>query len=95
MNRAPHDLLDLGVVGPADVAAAEDAVRAILGATGDVLLVQAEAVVALEAAAKGLGRPGIRALNVVTGPYGALFGRWLEPKPGPLSRRWRSRSTAR
>ena len=70
-------LLDLGVIGPADVAAAEARVTQLLGTTSDVLLVQAEAIVALEATAKGLARPGLRALNVVTGPYGALFGRWL------------------
>ena len=70
-------LLDLGVIGPVDVVAAEAGVTQLLGTAADVLLVQAEAIVALEATAKGLARTGSRALNVVTGPYGALFGRWL------------------
>ena len=71
------ELLDLGVVDAAELAATEDAVASLLDTTADVLLVQAEAIVALEATAKGLAQPGMRALNVVTGPYGALFGRWL------------------
>ena len=70
-------LLDLPVVGPADVITAEAGAAQLLGTTADVLLVQAEAIVALEATARSLARPGLRALNVVTGPYGALFGRWL------------------
>ncbi len=49
----------------------------LIGASGDVLLVQAEAVVALEAVAASLGRPGLKAVNVVTSPYGVWFGRWL------------------
>lgn len=71
------NLLDLGVVTAADVVEVEGAVSTLLRTTSDVLLIQAEAIVALEATARSLGRPGLRALNVVTGPYGALFGRWL------------------
>lgn len=71
------DLLDRPVVTAADLVAAEDGVAELLGADGDVVLVQAEAIVALEATAASLGRPGLTALNVTTGPYGALFGRWL------------------
>ena len=71
------DLLDLGPVTAADVAAVERACARLLGTASDVLLMQAEAIVLLEAVAKSLARPGIRALNVVSGPYGALFGRWL------------------
>ena len=70
-------LLDRPVVGAADIGAAEDGLAALLGYAGDVVLVQAEAIVALEATARSLGRPGLAALNVTTGPYGALFGRWL------------------
>ena len=70
-------LLDRPIVGAADVVAAEDGLAALLGCSGDVVLVQAEAIVALEATARSLGRPGVAALNVTTGPYGALFGRWL------------------
>lgn len=49
----------------------------ILKTNDDVLLVQAEAVVALEAVATSLAKPGLSALNVVTSPYGGWFGQWL------------------
>ncbi|MBB3657838.1 aspartate aminotransferase-like enzyme [Rhizobium sp. BK650] len=49
----------------------------LLRTDNDVLLVQAEAVVALEAVATSLARPGLSALNVVTSPYGSWFGQWL------------------
>jgi aspartate aminotransferase-like enzyme len=54
-----------------------DAIAALLGTRNDVIFVQAEAVVALEATAISLGRPGLRALNVVTSLYGRWFGAWL------------------
>ncbi|WP_050528606.1 pyridoxal-phosphate-dependent aminotransferase family protein [Pseudorhodobacter aquimaris] len=54
-----------------------DRIADLLGTRNDVVLVQAEAVVALEAAASSLGRPGLVALNVVTSLYGAWFGGWL------------------
>lgn len=76
MTARPPLLLDLPVVTAADVAALEDAVAALLDAPS-ALVLQGEAVLALEAAATGLAGPGIRALNIVTGPYGAMFGGWL------------------
>ncbi|MBB2683952.1 UNVERIFIED_ORG: aspartate aminotransferase-like enzyme [Rhizobium etli] len=54
-----------------------DTIGRILRCRGDVVLVQAEAVVALEAVAAGLARPGLSALNLVTSPYGGWFGQWL------------------
>ena len=54
-----------------------DRLAALMGARGDVVIVQGEAIVALEAAAASLARPGLSALNVVTSPYGLLFGDWL------------------
>lgn len=54
-----------------------DAIARILGTTNPVLLIQGEAVVALEASAASLGRPGLRALNIVTSMYGRWFGHWL------------------
>jgi aspartate aminotransferase-like enzyme len=54
-----------------------DRLAALMGTRNDVVLVQAEAVVALEAAASSLGRPGVTALNIVTSLYGAWFGGWL------------------
>ena len=55
-----------------------DRLAALMGTENDVLLIQAEAVLALEAAATSLARPGLKALNIVTSPYGAWFGGWLE-----------------
>jgi pyridoxamine--pyruvate transaminase len=44
---------------------------------GDVVLMQGEAVLGLEAAARGLVRDGMRCLNLVSGVYAAWFGDWL------------------
>lgn len=43
----------------------------------DVVLMQGEAVLGLEAAARGLVQPGTRCLNLVSGVYAAWFGDWL------------------
>ncbi|MGO6674708.1 alanine--glyoxylate aminotransferase family protein [Rhizobium leguminosarum] len=58
-------------------AALADRIGGILRSRNDILLVQAEAVVALEAVAASLARPGLTALNIVTSPYGTWFGQWL------------------
>jgi aspartate aminotransferase-like enzyme len=54
-----------------------DRLGALLRTKGDVLLVQGEAILALEAVATSIASPAISALNIVTSPYGALFGDWL------------------
>ncbi|MBB4237303.1 pyridoxal-phosphate-dependent aminotransferase family protein [Rhizobium esperanzae] len=54
-----------------------DRIGGILQSCSDIVLVQAEAVVALEAVAVSLARPGLSALNIVTSPYGGWFGQWL------------------
>lgn len=59
-------------------AALADRLAALMSTSNDVLLIQAEAVLALEAAATSLARPGLKALNIVTSPYGTWFGGWLE-----------------
>jgi aspartate aminotransferase-like enzyme len=64
-------------VGAADYAATERTCARLLRTELDCLIVQGEAIVPLEAAARGLGKPGSKALNVVTSSYGSLFGRWL------------------
>ncbi len=43
----------------------------------EVVLMQGEAVLGLEAAARALVRPGMRCLNLVSGVYAAWFGDWL------------------
>ncbi|TKT74663.1 aminotransferase class V-fold PLP-dependent enzyme [Aquamicrobium sp. LC103] len=71
------DLLDLPAYPPPGYAILADRIAALLRTRNPVLLVQGEAIVALEAVATSLGNPEIRALNVVTSPYGRLFGDWL------------------
>lgn len=58
-------------------AALAESFARILNTKNDVLLIQGEAVAALEAAAVSLGAPGRRALNLVTSLYGRWFGAWL------------------
>ena len=70
-------LLDRPPATAADIAAIEALLAELLHTRQDVILLQGEAILALEAAARGLGQPGTRALNIVTGPYGKLFGDWL------------------
>ncbi len=63
---------------PADrYAPLADRLRRLLSTRSDLVFIQAEALLALEASAISLARPGIRALNIVTSPYGAYFGAWL------------------
>ncbi|NVH74168.1 alanine--glyoxylate aminotransferase family protein [Paraburkholderia sp. JPY432] len=52
-------------------------IKRLLKTSADVLFVQAEAVLALEAVAASIARQGIVAVNVVTSPYGRWFGGWL------------------
>lgn len=47
------------------------------GTRNDVVLMQGEAVLGLEAAARGLVRQGTRCLNLVSGVYASWFGDWL------------------
>lgn len=64
-------------VTPSGYAKVEDMCRSLLGTAQDLVVFPGEAVVALEAAARGLSGPGVSALNLVTGPYGLGFSRWL------------------
>jgi pyridoxamine---pyruvate transaminase len=55
----------------------ERKVAQILQTTNDVVLMQGEAVLGLEAAARGLVRPGGQVLNLVSGIFGKGMGYWL------------------
>lgn len=57
----------------------------LLGTAGDVVLMQGEAVLGLEAAARGLVRPGLRCLNLVSGVYAKWFGDWLRAFGGDVT----------
>jgi aspartate aminotransferase-like enzyme len=64
---------------PADrYAPLADRIKRLFATTqGDVVFMQAEAILALEAVATSIARPGLAAVNVVTSPYGVWFGTWL------------------
>ncbi len=70
-------LLDPPAFPASGYAPLADRVARLLETRNDVLFVQAEAVVALEAVATSLATPALKALNIVTSPYGTLFGGWL------------------
>ena len=55
----------------------ERQVAEVFGTRGDVVIMMGEAVLGLEAAAKGLVQPGMRCLNLVSGIFGKWFGDWL------------------
>lgn len=55
----------------------ERKVAQVLQTTNDVVLMQGEAVLGLEAAARGLVRPGAQVLNLVSGIFGKGMGFWL------------------
>ncbi|MHA6528743.1 pyridoxal-phosphate-dependent aminotransferase family protein [Paenibacillus sp. BAC0078] len=42
------------------------------------VIIPGEAILGIEAVAAGIAAPGRTILNVVTGPYGSLFGEWLK-----------------
>lgn len=52
--------------------------------SNDVVLMQGEAVLGLEAAARALVKPGTRCLNLVSGVYASWFGDWLREYGGEL-----------
>jgi aspartate aminotransferase-like enzyme len=66
-----------GPVTAAQYAATEAALARLLGTAHDVVMLPGEAILGIEAAARAVGGPGRRVLNIVTGPYGVLMGRWL------------------
>jgi aspartate aminotransferase-like enzyme len=74
---AYSSLLDLPAFPPDRYAALADRLKALLSTRNDVVFVQAEAILALEAAATSLGAPGRVAVNIVTSAYGHYFGDWL------------------
>jgi len=73
----PSALLNLPAYPADSYAVTADRLKALLATRCDVLLIQAEALLALEAAAASMARPGLLAVNIVTSPYGAYFGAWL------------------
>jgi pyridoxamine---pyruvate transaminase len=58
--------------------ATEERIARIYGSSShEIILMQGEAILGLEAAARSLVRPGTRCLNLVSGVFGKGFGYWL------------------
>jgi aspartate aminotransferase-like enzyme len=72
-----HPLLDVPDLPARSLDGLRQRLAAILGTTAEVLLVPAEAVMALEAVAASVATSRLTAVNVVTSPYGVQFGHWL------------------
>jgi pyridoxamine---pyruvate transaminase len=56
----------------------EAKVGQVFGTTSEIILLQGEAVLGLEAAARSLVRPGMSVLNLVSGVYGHGMSLWLK-----------------
>ncbi|WP_326685795.1 aminotransferase class V-fold PLP-dependent enzyme [Streptomyces sp. NBC_01795] len=76
-NNEHLSLLDLPPLGAGRFAAIEDKLASLMRTRSDVVTMQGEALLPLEACIRSAARPGSTALNVVTGPYGETFGGWL------------------
>lgn len=70
-------LLDQPPLTSAELIELEHLVARTLRTDNAVVVCQAEAITVLESVARSVAGPSHRVLNVVTGPYGALFGNWL------------------
>ncbi|MGW8376978.1 aminotransferase class V-fold PLP-dependent enzyme [Streptomyces sp. ODS28] len=71
------DALDLPPLSAEHFARIEDKAASVLRTGNDVIVMQGEALLPLEACIRSAARPGSTALNIVTGPYGETFGNWL------------------
>ncbi|MEW2218141.1 aminotransferase class V-fold PLP-dependent enzyme [Streptomyces sp. NPDC006990] len=76
-NTEHSSLLDLPPLTAEHFAAVEDKVASLLRTRCDVVAMQGEALLPLEACIRAAAPRGSTALNVVTGPYGETFGGWL------------------
>ncbi|WP_027761938.1 aminotransferase class V-fold PLP-dependent enzyme [Streptomyces sp. AA1529] len=76
-NTEHPSLLDLPPLTAEHFAAVEDKVASLLRTRCDVVAMQGEALLPLEACIRAAAPRGSTALNVVTGPYGETFGGWL------------------
>ncbi|MGP3976171.1 pyridoxal-phosphate-dependent aminotransferase family protein [Streptomyces sp. 8N114] len=76
-NTEHPSLLDLPPLSAEHFAAVEDKIASLLRTRCDVVAMQGEALLPLEACIRSAAPRGSTALNVVTGPYGETFGGWL------------------
>lgn len=73
-----YDYKQLKPLAPSELYTLRKLLARLLGTSALPAVIPGEAIIGIEAIAAGLAAPGRKVLNVVTGPYGALFGRWLE-----------------
>ncbi|MGI5350792.1 pyridoxal-phosphate-dependent aminotransferase family protein [Streptomyces sp. CA-250714] len=76
-NTVHPSLLDLPPLSAEHFAAIEDKIASLLRTRCDVVAMQGEALLPLEACIRSAAPRGSTALNIVTGPYGETFGGWL------------------
>ncbi|MBO8200335.1 alanine--glyoxylate aminotransferase family protein [Streptomyces smyrnaeus] len=76
-NTEHPSLLDLPPLSAEHFAAVEDKIASLLRTRCDVVAMQGEALLPLEACIRSAAPRGSTALNVITGPYGETFGGWL------------------
>lgn len=76
-NSEAPALLDLPPLGADRFAGIENKIASLMRTRSDVVTMQGEALLPLEASIRSAAGPGSTALNVVTGPYGETFGGWL------------------
>ena len=62
----------------------ERKVAELFGTSKDVVLMQGEAILGIEAAARGVVRPGMKCLNLVSGVYAKWFTDWLREYGGEV-----------
>ncbi|MFI8849663.1 aminotransferase class V-fold PLP-dependent enzyme [Streptomyces sp. 891-h] len=76
-NTEHPSLLDLPPLSAEHFAAIEDKIASLLRTRCDIVTMQGEALLPLEACIRAAAPRGSTALNIVTGPYGETFGGWL------------------
>ncbi len=79
-----NPFLDIPPFPAEQYAATARRLGALLRTGNDIAMIQAEAIVALEATAVSIIRPGMKAINIVTSPYGTWFGDWMRRAGGEV-----------
>lgn len=75
MNREHKGFVPLS---PAEFNTLTSLLSRLLSTGHPPVIIPGEAILGIEAVAAGISAPGRIFLNIVTGPYGSLFGKWLE-----------------
>ncbi len=75
MNREHNGFVPLSL---AEFDTLTQSLSKLLSTQHPPVIIPGEAILGIEAVAAGISAPGRTFVNVVTGPYGSLFGKWLE-----------------